>query len=56
MIRLWLVVIVLTLLSWLVLKAIRKPQNIFLVLLFWLAAIWGSVGSVYLISVLLAQA
>lgn len=55
MIRLWLVVAVLTVLSWLILKVVRKPINFFWVLLFWLAAIWGTMGGIYLLSVLLAQ-
>lgn len=54
MFRLWFIVIGLTLLSWLVLKAIRKPVNLFLVFLFWIIAIWGTMGLVYVLSVFLA--
>lgn len=55
MIRLWIVVFALTLASWLVLKVIRKPVNLFLVFGFWIIAIWGTMGLIYGISVLLAQ-
>lgn len=55
MIRLWIVVFALTLASWLVLKVIRKPINLFLVFGFWVVVVWGTMGLIYGISVLLAQ-
>ncbi|WP_237261201.1 hypothetical protein [Thiomicrorhabdus immobilis] len=50
-IRLLLVALALSVLTWLVLKAIRKPVNIGLLFLFWIATIFGSMGLLYLISV-----
>lgn len=54
MFRLWIVVAVLTILSWFVLKLVRKPMHFLLVLLFWMIAIFGTMGAVYLLSVMLA--
>lgn len=55
MFRLWIIVFALSVVSWLVLKLIGKPFNIFLVLLFWIVAIFGIMGLIYGISVFLAQ-
>lgn len=49
--RLWVVVLVLTLISWLLLKLIRKPMHIGLVFLFWVAVIFVSTFLLYAISV-----
>lgn len=54
MVRLWLVVAVLSVISWLVLKVIRKPYHFAWVLLFWTVAIFGSAGLLYGLSVLVA--
>ncbi|WP_158660991.1 hypothetical protein [Thiomicrorhabdus sp. Milos-T2] len=50
-IRLLLVALVLTVISWLILNAIRKPVNIGFVFLFWVATILASMAFLYLISV-----
>lgn len=50
-IRLWIVAIVLTLISWFLLKLIRKPMHIGLVFLFWVAVIFVSTGLLYAVSV-----
>lgn len=55
MIRLWLIIAVLTVVSWFILRTIRKPINLLWVLLFWVVAIFGSLGLIYGLSVLLAQ-
>ncbi len=55
MIRLWIVVFALTFASWVVLRVIRKPINLLLVFGFWIVAIWGTMGLIYGLSVLLAQ-
>lgn len=49
--RLWIVILVLSALSWLALKVVNKPIALGWVFLFWTAAIWGGLGSVYLLSV-----
>lgn len=54
MIRLWLVVVVLTVVSWVVLKLIRKPWHIGWVLLFWVVVIFGSMLLIYGTSIWLA--
>lgn len=53
-IRLWLIVALLTVISWFILKLIRKPVHIGWVLLFWVAVIFGSMGLIYVGSVWLA--
>jgi len=54
-IRLWLVAMVLTFVSWLLLKLIRKSVNIGLIFLFWVLAIFGSMGLLYVVSVWFAS-
>ena len=49
--RLWAVAIILTLISWFLLKLIRKPMHIGLVFLFWVAVIFVSTVGLYAISV-----
>ncbi|WP_168188939.1 hypothetical protein [Thiomicrorhabdus sediminis] len=51
LIRLFVISLVLTLISWFVLKLVRKSVHIGLVFLFWIATIFGSMGLLYLISV-----
>jgi len=50
-IRLMLVSMVLTIISWVVLKLVRKSVHIGLVFLFWVFTIFGSMGLLYVISV-----
>lgn len=54
-IRLWLVAMVLTVVSWLLLKLIRKSVHIGLIFLFWILAIFGSMGLLYVVSVWFAS-
>lgn len=54
-VRLWLVTIVLTAISWLVLKLVRKSIHIGLVFLFWIVVIFGSTALLYVGSVWLAS-
>lgn len=54
-IRLWLVAMVLTVVSWLLLKLIRKSVHIGLIFLFWVLAIFGSMGLLYVASVWFAS-
>ncbi|MEA3406171.1 MAG: hypothetical protein U9R28_10610 [Pseudomonadota bacterium] len=49
--RLWIIVVVMTAISWLVLKVVSRPKHIGLVFLFWVVAIWGSTLLLYGISV-----
>jgi hypothetical protein len=51
MIRLSLAILVLSGLSWLVLKLISKPVHIGLVLLFWIFVVFGSAALLYGLSV-----
>lgn len=51
MFRLWLLILVMTGVSWLVLKVINRPKPIALVLLFWIAVIMGSTLLFYGLSV-----
>ncbi|WP_198525677.1 hypothetical protein [Thiomicrorhabdus sp. Kp2] len=55
LIRLWLIALVLTVISWFLLKLIRKPIHIGWVFLFWVAAIFGTMGLIYAGSVWLAS-
>lgn len=50
-IRLWIFIIILTGLSWLVLKVIGKPKHIGWIFLFWIATILGGTAFFYMISV-----
>ncbi len=54
MIRLWLIVLVMTLISWGVLKLIRKPLHIGWVFLFWTVVFFGSAFLLYGVSIWLA--
>ncbi len=54
-IRLILVAVVLTIISWLVFKLIRKPINIGWVFLFWVLAIFVSTALLYGLSVWFAS-
>ncbi|WP_172959676.1 hypothetical protein [Thiomicrorhabdus aquaedulcis] len=51
MFKMVLLILVLTVASWLVLKLISKPMHIGLVLLFWIAVVFGSAGLLYGFSV-----
>ncbi|MDG6778438.1 hypothetical protein QCB44_06960 [Thiomicrorhabdus sp. zzn3] len=51
MFRLWLIVLVMTALSWLVLRLINKPKHIGWVFLFWVAVIMGTTLLLYGVSV-----
>ncbi|BBP46479.1 hypothetical protein THMIRHAS_18520 [Thiosulfatimonas sediminis] len=53
-IRLWLVVLVLAVLSWLLLRFIDKPQALRKLVLFWVVAVFGSMGMMYVLSVWVA--
>ncbi|MDX1352919.1 MAG: hypothetical protein R3254_07900 [Thiomicrorhabdus sp.] len=53
--RLWLVVLVLTVISWFVLKLVRKSVHIGWVFLFWIAVIFGSMALIYAGSVWFAS-
>ncbi len=55
-IRLLLVILVLTLFSWVVLKLVRKPMHIGLVFLFWTVAVISCMALLFGISVLMAEA
>ena len=50
-IRLWLLVLIMTGISWIILKLIRKPMHIGLIFLFWVIAILGSTALLYMVSV-----
>jgi len=50
-IRLWVIVIILTGISWLVLKVINRPKHVGLVFLFWVVAVWGTTLLLYGVSV-----
>ncbi|MBN2648094.1 MAG: hypothetical protein JXR44_09940 [Thiotrichales bacterium] len=52
--RLWAVVLLLSLFSWMLLKWVGKAQSFWVVLLFWVLAIFGSMGAMYLLSVWVA--
>lgn len=54
LIRLWLVVIVLTVISWLVLKLVQKSIHLGWLFLFWVVAVFGTTLLLYGLSVLLA--
>lgn len=54
-IRLWIIAMVLTVISWFVLKLIRKTVHIGWIFLFWLLALFGSTGLLYVISVWFAS-
>lgn len=49
--RMWLLIIVVTVVSWLVLKLIGKPKHIGWVFLFWIVTILGGTAFFYMISV-----
>lgn len=49
-IRLWLLVLVLSLVSWFWLKLTDKPKHFGWVLLFWIAAVFGTMALFYGIS------
>lgn len=51
MIRMILLILVLSGISWLVLRLISKPIHIGLVVLFWVAVVFGSAGLLYGFSV-----
>ena len=55
-IRLLLVILVLTLFSWVVLKLVRKPMHIGLVFLFWTVTVITCMALLFGISVLIAEA
>lgn len=50
-IRLWMLVLVASAVSWLVLRVLNRPQPFPYVLLFWMAVIFGSMGLMYGVSV-----
>ncbi|MDG4811867.1 hypothetical protein P8629_02505 [Hydrogenovibrio sp. 3SP14C1] len=50
-IKVWLFIMILTVLSWLGLKAVRKPMHIGWVFLFWVVTILGGTAFFYMISV-----
>lgn len=54
-IRLGLIAIVLTVVSWLLLKLARKSVHIGLIFLFWVLTIFGSMGLLYAVSVWFAS-
>ncbi len=54
-IRLILIALILTAVSWVVLKLIRKPVHIGLVFIFWVAVLIASMALLYVTSVLLAS-
>lgn len=54
LIRLWLVVIVLTVISWVILKLAQKSIHLGWVFLFWTVAIFGTTLLLYGLSVLVA--
>lgn len=49
--RMWLLIIIVTVISWLVLKVIGKPKHIGWVFLFWIVTILGGTAFFYMISV-----
>jgi len=50
-VSLWLMVMVLTAVSWVVLTLIGRPQHVGFILLFWMVSILGTTALLYLISV-----
>ena len=54
-IRLWVLILILTAISWFVLTLVRKPMHIGLVFLFWIVAVFGSTALLYVVSVWLAS-
>ncbi len=55
-VKLWVVVLLLTAVSWVVLKLIRKPLNIGWIFLFWVVTLFGLAALLYGGSVWLAGA
>ena len=55
-IRVWVVVLVLTVISWVAVKVLNKPYSFWMVLLFVAIAVWGGLGSVYGLSLWFVQA
>lgn len=53
-IRLWILVLIIAVLSWLLLGFINKPQSFWKVLLFWIVAVFGTMGMMYVLSVWVA--
>ncbi len=53
-VRLWLIILVLTAVSWVVLKLIRKPMHIGWIFLFWVVVLFGLAALLYGGSVWLA--
>ncbi|MDX1346750.1 MAG: hypothetical protein R3189_00720 [Thiomicrorhabdus chilensis] len=51
MFRLWILVVVMTIISWFVLRLVNKPTHIAWVFLFWVAAIMGATLLLYGLSV-----
>lgn len=49
--RLWLLVFIMTAISWAILKLIRQPMNLGLNFLFWIVAVFGSSAILYGVSV-----
>lgn len=47
MIRIWVLVVIITVISYLVLKLIKKPVHIAWVFLFWAAVIFGTILLLY---------
>ncbi|MBD3611450.1 MAG: hypothetical protein HUJ13_03360 [Hydrogenovibrio crunogenus] len=50
-IKVWLFIMILTVLSWLGLKIVRKPLHIGWVFLFWVVTVLGGTAFFYMISV-----
>ncbi len=50
-VRLWVLILVASAVSWLVLRVLNRPQPFFHLLLFWMMAIFGSMGLMYGVSV-----
>ncbi|GAB6033991.1 hypothetical protein [Galenea microaerophila] len=50
-IRLWILVLVASAVSWLVLRVMNKPRPFLYILLFWMLLIFGSMGIVYGVSI-----
>ena len=55
-IRIWLVVIVLSVLGWIATKVLGKHYKFWMVFLFMTVAVWGGLGSVYGLSLWFVQA
>lgn len=55
-IRLLIVILILSLLSWVVLKLVRKPMHFGLVFIFWTAAVLATMFLLYGMSVFMAGA